>query len=41
VHWVAEIAGKQKEWDAEITEQLPDKRIAWRSVAGAGNSGEV
>jgi uncharacterized membrane protein len=41
VHWVAEIGGKHKEWDAEITEQLPDERIAWRSVGGAGNSGVV
>ncbi|MBM0105026.1 SRPBCC family protein [Steroidobacter sp. S1-65] len=41
VHWVAEIAGKHKEWDAEITEQVPDQRISWRSVAGTGNSGEV
>lgn len=41
VHWVAEVAGKQKEWDAEITEQTPDRRIAWRSVSGTGNSGAV
>lgn len=41
VHWVAEVAGKQKEWDAEITEQLPDQRVAWRSVSGAPNAGVV
>ena len=41
VHWVAEVAGKQKEWDAEITEQIPDQRIAWRSVDGAPNAGSV
>lgn len=41
VHWVANIAGKTKEWDAEITEQTPDRRIAWRSVTGAENSGLV
>lgn len=41
LHWVAEIAGKRKEWDVEITEQLPDQRIAWRSVEGIGNSGVV
>lgn len=41
VRWVAEVAGKQKEWDAEITEQIPDQRIAWRSVDGAPNSGLV
>src|SRR4030081_543818 len=41
VHWHAEIAGKDKEWDAEITEQIPDQRIAWRSTTGTPNSGIV
>jgi uncharacterized membrane protein len=41
VHWHAEIAGKDKEWDAEITEQIPDQRIAWRSMSGTPNSGAV
>jgi uncharacterized membrane protein len=41
VHWHAEIAGKDKEWDAEITEQIPDQRIAWRSTSGTPNSGIV
>lgn len=41
MHWVAEVAGKKKEWDAEITEQIPDQRIAWRSVSGARNAGVV
>jgi uncharacterized membrane protein len=41
LHWVANIAGKRKEWDAEITEQTPDQRIAWRSVGGTPNSGVV
>jgi uncharacterized membrane protein len=41
LHWVAEIAGKDKEWDAEITEQHPDERVAWTSTAGARNAGVV
>jgi uncharacterized membrane protein len=42
VHWHAEIWGKDKEWDAEITEQVPDQKIAWRSISGdAPNSGSV
>jgi uncharacterized membrane protein len=41
LHWRAEIWGKEKEWDAEITEQEPDKRISWKSVGGAGNAGTV
>jgi uncharacterized membrane protein len=40
LHWKAEIAGQEKEWNAEITEQTPDQRIAWPSLAGAIN-GEV
>ena len=41
LHWKANVAGKTKEWDAEITEQIPDKRIAWRSTGGVENSGVV
>ncbi len=41
LHWKAEIAGKTKEWDAEIFEQIPDQRIAWRATTGAKNSGMV
>jgi uncharacterized membrane protein len=41
LHWVAEIGGKRKEWDAEIFEQVPDQKIAWRSTSGAPNAGIV
>jgi len=41
LHWKANIAGKQEEWDAEITEQIPDQRIAWTSKGGAMNTGLV
>lgn len=39
--WKAKIGGKEKEWEAEITEQVPNTRIAWRSVDGASNMGAV
>ena len=39
--WRAEIAGKEQEWHAEITEQIPDKRIAWKSTDGAEHAGVV
>ena len=35
LHWKTEIVGQQKEWDAEITEQMPDQRLAWTSRGGA------
>ena len=41
LHWRANVAGKIKEWDAEITEQIPDERIAWRSTSGPRNAGVV
>ena len=41
LHWKAVIAGKAEEWDAEIIEQIPDQRIAWRSTDGAKNSGKI
>ena len=41
LHWVAEIGGVKREWDAEITEQHPDERVAWKATGGAQNSGVV
>ncbi len=41
LHWRADIGGKTVEWDAEIVEQIPDRRIAWRSMSGAANAGTV
>lgn len=41
LHWKAKVAGKEKEWDAEITEQQPDERVAWKAVEGAPNAGVV
>ena len=38
---IPRIGGKEKEWDAEIIEQTPDQRIAWKSVGGAMNEGTV
>jgi uncharacterized membrane protein len=40
-HWRAEIAGVQREFDARITEQLPDERVAWTSTGGTKQSGVV
>ena len=33
-HWVTKIGGVEREFDAEITEQHPDERVAWNSVGG-------
>jgi uncharacterized membrane protein len=41
LHWKANVAGEEKEWDVEITEQTPDERIAWRSTSGVPHAGVV
>ncbi len=41
LHWVAEIAGVRREWEASVLEQVPDQKIAWAATAGATNAGAV
>jgi uncharacterized membrane protein len=40
-HWRATVRGMTYEFDAEITEQHPDERVAWRSVSGPEHVGVV
>lgn len=41
-HWRVKIGNAEREFDAVITEQHPDERVAWRSVAGeAEHAGAV
>lgn len=41
LHWRVNFGGTTHEWDAEVTEQLPDERVAWRNVDGKDNAGVV
>src|SRR5919112_66205 len=41
LHWVAEIAGVRREWEATILEQVPDVKVAWAATSGATNAGSV
>ena len=41
LHWVVSFGGKRDEVDAEITEQRPDERIAWRTTDGKTHEGVV
>jgi len=41
LHWVAEIAGVRREWEAEVIEQVPDQKVAWAATEGATNAGAV
>lgn len=41
LHFAASIAGRHHEWDAEIVEQVPEQKVAWRSTSGKHIDGEV
>jgi len=41
LEWHAEVLGKDVSWSAEITQQIPDQRITWKSTSGAWNAGAV
>jgi uncharacterized membrane protein len=41
LHWVAEIAGVRREWEASVLEQVPDQKVAWAATSGATNAGAV
>jgi uncharacterized membrane protein len=41
VRWHVEVWGRDEAWDAEVTEQVPDERISWKSVSGPANAGTV
>ena len=40
-HWKTDIDGVKREFDAKITEQLPDERVAWTSIGGSKQAGVV
>jgi uncharacterized membrane protein len=40
-HWVTNVGGVKREFDAKITEQHPDERVAWTSVDEPRQAGVV
>jgi uncharacterized membrane protein len=41
MHWVTNIGGVTREFDATITEQHPDERVAWKSDSGPTHAGVI
>lgn len=41
LHWVTKVGRAKREFDAEITEQVPDERVSWRSTSGTSQAGVV
>ncbi len=40
-HWVTKVGGVTREFDATITEQHPDERVAWTSDSGPDHAGVI
>lgn len=40
-HWVAQVAGRPVEWQAEVTQVIPNQAIGWKSVSGTKHSGRI
>ncbi|MGW1986883.1 SRPBCC family protein [Streptomyces collinus] len=40
-HWVTNVGGVRREFDAAITEQRPDERVAWTTVDGEARQAGV
>jgi uncharacterized membrane protein len=41
LEWTAEIGPVTRTWKADITDQTPDRRVAWKSTSGPKNGGAV
>jgi carbon monoxide dehydrogenase subunit G len=41
LEWVAEIGGVRRRWEAQILEQVPDRKVSWAATEGATNAGQV
>jgi sporulation protein YlmC with PRC-barrel domain len=41
LHWVATVADERLEWDSEVVEREPGRRLAWRATDGDRDLGEV
>jgi uncharacterized membrane protein len=41
LHWKVTVGGQTREFDAEVTEQNPEERVAWKSIDGETHAGVV
>jgi uncharacterized membrane protein len=41
LRWVAQVNGERRDWRAEIVEQVPDQKVAWRALGEDGPNGIV
>lgn len=41
LRWRTKVAGREKSFEARVTEQIPDERVAWTSEEGPEHAGVV
>jgi uncharacterized membrane protein len=41
LHWRANVAGIERTWELEIVEQVPEQRVAWRTLSGPSTWGSL
>jgi uncharacterized membrane protein len=41
LHWKVSVGGQSREFDAEVNEQHPEERVAWKSTDGKTHAGVV
>lgn len=39
--WAMEINGKRMEWQAELTQNIPNQSLGWKSVSGPKHTGRI
>lgn len=40
-HWVLNLGGRRVEWDAEITQDMPNQALGWKSLTGPKHTGRI
>lgn len=40
-HWRIRVGGRSLEWDAKITQRIPNQALGWKSLSGPKHSGRI
>lgn len=40
-HWVVNVAGRTMEWEAKVTQNIPNQALGWKSLNGPKHTGRI
>lgn len=40
-HWVMNVGGRRVEWDAKLTQRIPNQALGWKSLNGPKHTGRI